>query len=338
MRTMLLVLVMLLLSLIILAGLALPARAQTPPPALAVEVACDPTTVPADVDTLITCRFAAENHGPGALTAAQLLFLPSSAVSPPSRYFFFSYALDGVPRETGGGGLAYDFGDIPPGERRVIELGIIVRGRGRFGADVSVVAQPAQREYFRQTVIIAADAGVLPPIPMSLELVPVPLAPQLYQARLTMDVGDAEAVFITADIGLDQGFSIPDRFRRVLDGPHLVPLPAPGRFPLITVEVSPHALPGDREEFLFDIESSANCYGGTIAIVGHVRTLDGRVLRPALLDTLAPGACVSGLPGAGNGPHVANPGRGTASYAVAMLLAAIGAASAVVGAMPRPRG
>ncbi len=309
MRTLLMVILMMLVA--VAAGLSFVLQAAAQEQASAeLEFGCRSdqlrAAVVSGVPTLMTCTATARNTGSVSLAGGQLSFVPASNLPTPDAYYFWSAVHDGVPQTISETQLTYDFGDIAPGASSVIVLEIIVRSTHDYGADVVLLAQPDQREYARVAFhgsVTAAGPGN-PPATLQLEAAPVSLAPGLYQASLTVTSESEKLVFITADVGLEPDFVIPDRFRRVVDGPRNAPSPLPGRFPLTTVEIEPYAPPGEPEVFIFDIDATGACYGGPIAIVATARTLDGRLLRPALLDYVSwDGAnCVSGLPNGGAGP------------------------------------
>jgi hypothetical protein len=99
--------------------------------------------IPAGEDAIIGCTFTATNTGGTSLASPEIYFVPSSAVAPPERYFFFRYMLDGVERPTTGTGTTYEFNTITPGKSSRIELEIIVRASQPFGADVLLGANGA---------------------------------------------------------------------------------------------------------------------------------------------------------------------------------------------------
>jgi len=170
MRTLLLVLLLLLLALAAGLGLALPAGAQaTPGGGVSLNVACDPTEVPAGVESLVECNIVARNEGAATLAVARIAFTPPSAAVPlPDRYYFFSVQVDGAERDTsGGGGTVYEVGDIAPGVERVVTVRVIVRSAGDFGADVVLVTGAEGRDLARSAVNIAVR-GEAPPVDVKL--------------------------------------------------------------------------------------------------------------------------------------------------------------------------
>ena len=84
MRTFALVVLMLMLSVVLLAGFVITtAGAQTPGAvhAATMEVTCDPATVHEKTNTLVTCTYVVHNIGSERLSSLAIGFSPSNSLS-----------------------------------------------------------------------------------------------------------------------------------------------------------------------------------------------------------------------------------------------------------------
>ena len=161
MRTFALVVLMLMLSVVLLAGFVITtAGAQTPGAAQAatMEVTCDPATVHEKTNTLVTCTYVVHNIGSERLLSLAIGFNPSNSVPPPDMYFFFSETIDGVGQRISGSDLLYQLGDLNSGGVRTMELRTIVSSANEFAADAVLLAAPNQTELARYMIDRKTDS------------------------------------------------------------------------------------------------------------------------------------------------------------------------------------
>lgn len=334
MRTLLLIVGMLLVALAAGLSFVLPAGAQSPPGGEAtLDATCGPPTVPAGVDSLVTCIFTVRNGGSAALENTQLEFLPDPAVSPPDRFFFFSERLDGVEHETTGNDTVYDLGDIPAGAQRVVEFRIIVRSAHDFGADVEVVAQPNQHPYSNRSVEVSVGAQETD---VRLSLKDGPKENGRPRSFFVLDLTNGAAEQIAgAEVEFEPGY----RFAVMNDGWTQVPrLGGTGMYARHSHPVG--GVDAHRvDEVAIVLGSAAGiCITPTTpAAVAMVRLRDRTVVVAATVDV--PRNCPgvgqggAGLPATGSGPSDAD-GRPPLPAA---LLAAVGLLCLAMGATGRRR-
>ena len=161
MRTFALVVLMLMLSVVLLAGFVITtAGAETPGAAQAatMDVTCDPATVHEKTNTLVTCTYVVHNTGSERLSSLAIGFSPSNSAPPPDMYFFFSETIDGVGQRISGSDLLYQLGDLNSGGVRTMELRTIVRSAREFAADAVLLAGPNQTELARYTIDRKTDS------------------------------------------------------------------------------------------------------------------------------------------------------------------------------------
>lgn len=335
MRTLLLIVGMLLVALAAGLSFVLPAGAQTSAPtpgAVTLDGSCDPPSVPAGVDSLITCTFTMRNGGSAPLAGAQLEFVPGSAVPPPDRYYFFSERLDGVEHETTGNDTVYDLGNVPAGAQRVVEFRIVVRSAHDFGADVEVVAQPNQHPYAERAVRVGVGAEP-PVIQLQVRYEGAKREPS-QSAILLMDLTNgANEAILNADIEFEPGY----KFAVMNDGwtpvPRLSGTGMYARYSHPVGGVDAHRV----EEAAIVLGSAAGiCVTpDTPAAVATVYVGDRTVVVAATVDVPAncPGDAQSGaaLPATGSGPSHAD-GRPPLPAA---LLATVGLLCLAMGATGR---
>jgi len=156
MRT--LILVLALLALALATGASFVAKAQKVGGAATLEGRCDPSSIPADVDTLVRCTFTARNTGAVRLDGARLQFQPGNG-SAPDAYYFFAASLDGTPLSVAPSTLDYGFGDLSPGATSTLDISVIVRSSHPYGASAVLIAAPDATEYARAQLGGTLDAS-----------------------------------------------------------------------------------------------------------------------------------------------------------------------------------
>ena len=279
MRTLIIVLV--LITLAAAAGLSfvLQAGAQDSGNA-ALEVSCTPQPVPANVDTLISCRFVARNNGPVPYPDARIDLVPASALPIPDRYLFFSASLDGVPFEVGTSQTSFALGEIGTREQRTLVLDVVVRSSRSSGAE-AVLVDGSAGEVAR--AIISSDySGGAPAVQLSATVTQSPDDPHVQRYLIAVSSDVERITYITAEVALPQGYSIPAEFLR----PIFAAGPTPGRVPLTIAEIEPYLPPGDEEIFMFDVRADEGCFGGQMGIVFEMRNDAGSTFRPALIEDI----------------------------------------------------
>ena len=194
----------------LLAFAARPAHAQEQSPSGSLTYVCSPDAVPTGIDSVLDCTFTALNEGDTAITRPRLNFAPSGAVSPPDRYYFFSYDLDGTAKEPGpaAASLTFDFNPIAPGEASEMRLRVIVRATREFGADVQLLGGEYEPVLDRGT--LSLDVGATPPA------ISFTIDSQELATDLARDDGGQEAAFnltfdnpsgdTTVDVELNTGY------------------------------------------------------------------------------------------------------------------------------------
>jgi hypothetical protein len=287
MRTLIIVLV--LTTLAVAAGLSfvLQAGAQEPPATL--EYTCDPPHIPASTETLIRCRAVVTNTGGEVLTHLRLNFAPAASVPSPDLWYFFGGRLDGQPLKVDRGQLMYDLGTLASGEERALDLDVILRVSAPSGAVVSIFN--ASGKALAQELVVIEPDDVPAPV-MSVDLQRNPDYPGRYSAVLTVRDPLRAVDTFTADIDLADGMSIPDKYRRL--HPLLGEEIFGDKFHLDTLTLVHPVAPGEDVSTPFDIVLDDPCRGGTLAIVGYLHAPDGVVARPALVDDLPVWSSCSG--------------------------------------------
>ena len=261
-------------------------------PDVVLEHRCTPPSLPADVDTLVTCTFTARNGGRDTLRDAFLGFQPSGSTPIPDSYYFFRATHDGVELEVSDGRLTYPFGDIPPDSQSTLEVQVIVRSSHAYAADAVLVAGAGQDELARITLGGDVAGNASPALGATLTPDPPfgPDAPAGGVATFTLTIESAldaglEAVTVDITTGEGAGFT----------GPGLVEASPSPRHWIIRREVS-----GRQEVGLFlTFESRVPCAYTRPAVAVTAVDADGRSLTAAAIASEA--VLLTGCDGAGQG-------------------------------------
>jgi hypothetical protein len=339
-RTLLLIVGMLLVALAAGLSFVLPAGAQTPAPtappgSVTLDASCDPPSVPAGVDSLITCTFIIRNGSGEVLPKTRLQFQPVADVSvtPPQQRYVFSERLDGAEQEVDPNDLGFFTGGIAPGGVRTAEFRIIVRSTYDFGMDAVVLAGADQREYARRTVKVGVGVQA-PSVDLSLMYEGRISATQAVSLGLRIQNRAHDAID-SADVELEPGhrFSVADA--------HWKKMPIAGGSGLYLRYAGSIGTiaPGYISEDPISIQTAAGaCLTPHPAVVASVH-LGGRTLVLAALADVPPPACNNGeqagagLPATGSGPSDA----GGRPPLPAALLVAVGLLCLAMGATGRCR-
>jgi hypothetical protein len=303
-------------------------RAGAQQPRATLDAACDPAALPADTDGLVRCRFVAANTGREPLAGVRFAFVPTDAVPPPARYYFFAARLDGVVLDSGPADLDYPIGDIAPGQERVLEIDAIVRVIQPGGAMALLHTGAGGANLAQELVLI--DPGAPPGVSMRLQLSQNTEDPRRYQALLTVNDPAREIDTFTADIGATSPVTLPEAFVR--QEPLLGEEVFGDKLHLLVVRNDTAAPAGSDVAIGFEILVDDPCRSATLAVVGYVHAPDGTIARPALLDELPiPSSCfepgaVTSLGQGGSGPDAtaADPAMALIAVLVAGVTAALG--------------